>query len=295
MSYRESGILCEGGVMANASYGPSVDDDAPRLSRALYPELARELDRALARASEGPRSAAADFDARLDAAADARFAASGLGELVGSEGGDRLARAFASARRVAGELLGEAVGLPEPEAFSAAGVDLAALARHLEEDPGLVPVPAPQGLGAGAWLTAFVRAAELPESAFIGDSAGHSGEEPLVFAAEVQREFAALDGVAGSWTLRLVPAGQEPSLLGLNFSHGGPHVSLPEILMLQLMLAVEGEEPIDRGSFTWLSGELAAGRLAARHVFDAGRIRITAREVGSQGPHLGARPPVPAM
>jgi len=65
--------------------------------------------------------------------------------------------------------------------------------------------------------------------------------------------------------------------------------------MLQLTRAAAGEAPLDGGaggaSFTWLAGELAGGGLAARHVWDAseGAIRVSSREIGSQGPHLGAR------
>lgn len=101
------------------------------------------------------------------------------------------------------------------------------------------------------------------------------------------------DRKAVRWTLRLIPAGTAPALMGLSFAHG-PHVSLPEILMLQLMRASAGETPLDATSFTWLAGSLAQGKLAARHVYDATEdaIRITCREVVSQGPHLGARPPI---
>lgn len=301
--------------------------DRARLSRALFPELARSLDRALSaqrnahRASAGSRDATEgqeDFDARLDAEAAERFAGAGLGELAGTAGGSRLLQAFDAARRATAELLAvDGLALPEPEAFEAAGVDLARLAGLLEADRSLVAVPAPYGLGVGAWAEAFGRAAELPESPF---SAEDEGDGPLVIGTEALAEFAALDDpaaaagarmlrgsgtgtngsvgtgprrAAGSWGLRLIPAGAEPSVLGLNHAHGGPHVTLPEMLMLQLMRAVSGEPPIDggdgRGSFTWLAGGLADARLAARHVFDAGTVRITAREVGSQGPHLGAR------
>ncbi|MFC6235312.1 hypothetical protein ACFPZL_09490, partial [Leucobacter soli] len=167
------------------------------------------------------------------------------------------------------------------------------------------PVPAPHGLGAEAWQAAFRAASLRPGSPFAADPG------PLVLAAEVAREFGLLDlapsdpggqvpvaqntATGAVWTLRLIPASPEPETLGLNFTHSAPHATLPEMLMLQLMRAIEGEAPLDggdgRGSFTWLAGMLAEGRLAARHVYDAGSIRITAREIGSQGPHLGARSP----
>lgn len=64
--------------------------------------------------------------------------------------------------------------------------------------------------------------------------------------------------------------------------------------MLQLIRVVSGEPLVDARSFTWLAGPLADGRLAARHVYDSAErvVRINCREVGNQGPHLGARPPV---
>jgi hypothetical protein len=66
------------------------------------------------------------------------------------------------------------------------------------------------------------------------------------------------------------------------------------MLMLQLSRVVAGEPLVDATSFTWLAGVLAGGKLAARHVYDEAEdtVRITCREVVSQGPHLGARPPV---
>ncbi|MCB1274564.1 MAG: hypothetical protein KDB25_09280 [Leucobacter sp.] len=288
----------------------------------LFPALAARLDAALdahlERAGSGGGSAGgtvASFDAHLDAAASARFSGAGFGSLLGTSAGDRFARAFAAARTVADELFaGDAGAVPEPEAFAAAGSDLARLAEQLDADPDLVPVPAPYGLGLPAWQRACARAATLAGSPFrgavrrvaAGDGVADSEEDPpLVLGAEVSEGFAHLDRAPSgsalvpgrpSWALRLVPAAAEPRRLGLNFAQSGPHATLPELLMLQLMRAVRGEAPLDggdgRSSFTWIDGELAGGRLAARHVFDAGTIRITAREVGNQGPHLGSRPPI---
>ena len=288
------------------------DADALRLSRALFPDLAARADAAL----QAPRGAgsgaasipdvrtdAAEFDARLDAEAARRFAGAGFAALAGTAAGSRFERAFAAADTVARELFaGDAGPLPEPEAFAAAGSDLGRLSEALDADASLVPVPAPYGLGLAAWRAAFRRAARLPGSAF---NAG-GDTEAIELGTESVREFTAIDRVAGadtpviagrpSWALRLVPAAPEPPVLGLNFAQSAPHATLPEMLMLQLMRAVQGDPPLDggdgRSSFTWLAGELAGGRLAARHVFDAGTIRITAREVGSQGPHLGSRPPI---
>ncbi|MBN9612913.1 MAG: hypothetical protein J0H64_05545 [Actinobacteria bacterium] len=314
--------------MRNAQDRPGQDRIG--LSRALFPEAAARLDAALARFGRGSEAGSAgtgadfdgDFDAALDAEAALRFSGIGLSAVAGTSGGAVLQRAFALAGEATRELLGlPGLALPEPEAFEAVGYDWPRYAEMLEADPRLMPVPAPFGLGPDAWSRAFVRAAGLKGAVYAsvesdGDGGSEPGDGPFVLSTEVRREFAVLDAVpAGSpvvvtaplaegsrasiaqarpataWILRLVPAEPEPELLGLNHRHGGPHVALPEMLMLQLMRAVAGLPPLDERSFTWLAGELAGGRLAARHVFDAGTIRITARETGSQGPHLGARPP----
>lgn len=250
----------------------------------LFPDLAAEVDAALQR-NGGGTGGAARFDAELDRAAALRFGDAGLGTLLDTPGGAQLARSFELARAA------HEVEVPKPEAFAAEGIDLGALCELLSRDPALVAVPAPYGLGARGWSELFSSSDTAPS---------------LVFATEVVREFAELDrapvtavahgGVA--WTVRLLPATPAPPVLGLNYASSRPHATLPELLMLQFMRVIVGEPLLDggdgRSSFTWLAGELAGGRLAARHVFDAGEgaIRITAREVGSQGPHLGARQPV---
>lgn len=271
-------------------------EEGPALSRALFPELAARLDAALDRYGSADPGARAEreFDEALDRAVSERFSDAGFGSLVQTDGGARLAGGFVQAREA---LLSSGDGvreltLPEPEAFESAGYDLRWLSERLEKDETLVSVPAPYGLGARHWQEFLAT----------------SGAASLVLASEVQREFAVLDSppvgegewplvVEGGvgWTLRLVPATPAPPILGLNFAHGGPHATLPEMLILQLMRSAAGEPLLDGGegaaSFTWLAGELSGGRLAARHVYDAaeGAIRITAREVGSQGPHLGTR------
>ncbi|QIM16614.1 hypothetical protein G7067_09670 [Leucobacter insecticola] len=273
------------------------------LVRALFPDLAETLDSALAERGQG----AADRDDRgFDAWLDAEAASLRNGALAGAPFaalGDaesaRFEAAFVSARSVA--LQGK-LALPEPEAFAAAGVDLGRLARHLASDATLVPVPAPYGLGAERWGELFRNAAAQPGSPF-------GASDSLTFAAEVLDGFGILDSVPDpalarvethsdeavplTWTLRLIPATPKPPLLGLGFAHG-PHISLPEMLMLQLMRVTTGARPVDTESFTWLAGALAGGRLAARHVFDDSEslVRISCREIGNQGPHLGARPPV---
>lgn len=262
---------------------PPEDRLQLELSRALYPGLAAELDGALAQHANGDEPTSS-FDAELDSAAAARFADAGLSDVPDTAGGNRLRAALSRARR---SLAGTSLVPPEPEAFTTAGVDWTSLSASLEEDPSLEAVVAPFGLGARTWRELF------------------TGGASLALASEVAREFEMLDtapteGVISEgivWTVRLIPATPAPPLLGLNYSNSEPHVALPEMLMMQLV-RIGDEAPLldggdGRSSFTWLSGTIGGGRLAARHVYDAAEnvIRITAREVGSQGPHLGARNP----
>ncbi|PII81853.1 hypothetical protein BMH32_05180 [Leucobacter sp. OLJS4] len=268
--------------------------DELRLARLLLPELAERLDTVVG-ATDAAR-AEREFDDWLDAESDRlgeRFSTAAFAELD-AEASARFSAAFRRARALA-----ERVGIeaPEPEALIEAGLDPAALADAIAEDPTLEAVLAPYGLGDLAWRELF-------------RSAGASGAAGgLVLATEVVREFGRLDAVpdpstprvavAGTdggrieWTLRAIPAGERPSVLGLGYAHG-PHVSLPEMLALQLGRLVAGADPVDTQTFTWLAGTLADGGLAARHVFDRSDdvVRIAAREIGNQGPHLGARPPI---
>ncbi|MBK0418158.1 hypothetical protein JD276_03835 [Leucobacter sp. CSA1] len=287
------------------------------LARALFPELAARVDAAYGRNRTGRREGGDGVDGRedsLDAWLDREAAGlrrsgtagAAFGEIADDAARSRFERAFAAARKTVARA---GLRLPEPELFADAGVDLAALGASAAGDAALVPVPAPHGLGAEGWLSLFDRA-----------TGGEAGRDPvaLLLATEVLRGFPVLDevhdagvprvraaGAGGAapgratpgeevvWTLRLVPAGDAPPVAGLGFAHG-PHVSLPEMLMLQLMRLEAGEDPVDAHTFTWLAGVLAEGRLAARHVYDAGEraVRISVRETGNQGPHLGARPPV---
>ncbi|MEJ6489932.1 hypothetical protein PQI23_09375 [Leucobacter sp. USCH14] len=254
------------------------------LIRALFPDLASELDAAAAR--HVVPGAAEALDARLDGAAARLLPQAAFADVAEPESARRIERSFAAAR-VASAWVG--VEMPEAEAFAEAGVDFARLGEALASEPALVAVPAPFGCGADAWRGAF--------------APGAAGSSTLVLAAEAEREFELLDAAPANtpsvttarvtWTLRLIPAGERPPVLGLGFAHG-PHVTLPEMLMLQLMLIADDAPPIDSASFTWLEGALAGGRLAARHVYDESEraIRITCREIGNQGPHLGARTPV---
>ncbi|WP_336659518.1 hypothetical protein [Leucobacter sp. USHLN153] len=283
----------------------SAPDDAGRirLVRAIFPDLAGELDAALARHGNAQGSAGGDaFDAWLDDEVE-RVIGESLGAVGFADVDDevqraRFERAFEAARRAAAWA---GVELPQPEAFALAGANLARLGAALAADDTLVPVPAPYGLGTAGWRRAFERAAD--ESSAFGTQGDAS---PLVLASEAEREFSLLDqapaavhfvrersGAVRGWTLRLVPAAPAPAVVGLSFEHG-PHLTLPEMLMLQLMRAAEGEPLVDARTFTWLAHPLADGVLAARHVYDESEraIRISCRETGNQGPHLGARPPI---
>lgn len=270
----------------------------PDLGRMLFAELAADIDEALERAqrASGAAPAAPSIDRLLDdaarAAREGEFGRAAFAGVAGQEA-DRFERSFAAARSVAAW---SALTLPDPESFWENGADRVTLSRALMADTSLVAVPAPHGLGAERWTALFRAAARQPASPF-------SLAAPLVLAPEVLAEFAALDavprGVAAvtdgeaKWTLRLIPAGPTPPLVGLSHTHG-PHPSLPEILMLQLMLVAAGEPLVDRSSFTWVHGTLGGGRFAARELFDATErsVRVNSREVGNQGPHLGARPPI---
>ena len=289
--------------------------DRLRNARGMFPDLAARLDAALARHGRGsdpdpadggtPDRGTDDIDAWLDAGASrlraSEFQATGFAEIADDVARSSMEASFVAARAVAGWA---GIAVPEPEAFAAAGVDLVRLGERIAQEPALVAVPAPYGLGRTAWSALFADAARRFPDVFRG-AAG------LVLSHEAEREFALLDqppreaevrvgGAAderGSrepvWTLRLVPASDAPPLLGLGFAHG-PHVSLPEMFMLQLGRLAAGErEPLDANSFTWLANALGEGRLGARHIFDdsEGVVRVSTRGVFNQGPHMGARQP----
>ncbi|MBP1325129.1 hypothetical protein JOF28_000361 [Leucobacter exalbidus] len=286
--------------------------EAAQLARNLFPGLAATLDRALtageAETRLGRRGVLSDgsatpgvpardtFEAQLGAEVNrfqSRHAALAWNDVADEAARDAVLGAFALVRDV---LRDSDIELPAPESFAGL-VDLGAVADRFEA--GLTPVPAPYGLGLDSWQGLFQRAAEQhPEQL--------DPREPFVIATEAVREFGLLGDVTAGpfidassgrpgvrWTLRLVPDGAAPALLGLNFDHG-PHVTLPEMLMLQLMRVTAGLAPLDHASFTWLAGGLAAGKLGARHVYDVAdrAVRISCREIGNQGPHLGARTPV---
>lgn len=270
---------------------PRPREDHAALARVLFPDLATRLDAALAR-NEGSDRAGDDLDALLEDRANelrsGELAGAAFAEIADEKHRDAFATALSLARSV---LARQHLRLPEPEEFEAAGTDFAALAEALATDDTLVPVPAPHGLGAEDWRQLFSAGTEL------------------LLASEIARDFPELDlvpdpgtprvtevdprGRTLRWTLRLVPASEAPPVLGLAHA-SGPHPSLPEILLLQLMREAAGEPPLDPQSFTWLAGTLGGGALAARHVADVAQhaVRISSRGVSNQGPHLGARPPV---
>ena len=281
------------------STAPRHREDRTALARALFPDLAEQLDAAYARHADpagvaaGTGLAGADgLDAWLDAEA-ARLRAGDLsGAAFAGLGDERVRHRFEAAFELAARVLSRlGLSVPEPEEFEAAGVDLAALGAACAAEDRLTPVPAPHGLGAEDWRALY------------------AGDPELLLASEIVRDFAELDRVAEpgiprvsevdargrslSWTLRLIPADEAPPLLGLAHA-SGPHPSLPEMLLLQAMRAAAGETPVDQRSFTWLAGTLGGGALAARAIYDDAEraVRVSSRGVSNQGPHLGARPPV---
>lgn len=288
------------------------EDHRLAFARALFPSLAEEVDRAYATSRGGTEPVTDRVDAWLDRETDQLRATLLTGvafaEVADDEVRARFAASFRAARHVA-----EWVGLEVPtiESFTAAGVDMGMLGQAAATDATLQLVPAPYGLGLSGWQEIFQRVAAVEGSAL--------RESGLLVSTEVEREFSALDRVPagesptvraetdhrdragqfaalpqeGHWTLRLIPASSAPPVVGLSFTHG-PHVTLPEMLMLQASRVITGMPMLDERSFTWLAGALSDGRLAARHIFDAGEgsVRVSAREPGQQGPHLGARSPV---
>ncbi|GAA1630369.1 hypothetical protein [Leucobacter chromiireducens] len=184
------------------------------------------------------------------------------------------------------------IRVPEPEEFWAAGVRPV---PPFDAEPGdaHLPIPAPHGLGPGAWLAAFA------DGALADDLA-------LSLSSEVRRWFAALDAPATApqlvrsaahgpvrWTLRWLPVGSAAPELGPAYRAdvAARYPSLPELLVAQIARARGGHPPLDPRSFTWIGGSLPDARFAARHGTDTAThtIRIDTRERTAQGPHLGTR------
>lgn len=291
-----------------------------RLARNLFPDLAHHVDAAYARYATGEPGAGSPAEAdELDRLLDQRTAhlkqeggaLSGIAfaELPDPSSRMMFERVFAAVRTVSDWIK---LPVPEPEVFEVAGVDFGHFATAMSQDASLLPVPAPHGLGAEQWQALFSHAATLPDSPVQAPNSqaqlGDRDASPLIMSSEVLRDFGLLDTVQNpetpvavttdaegnriSWTIRLIPAGEKPETLGLSFAHG-PHLSLPEMLMLQLIQIVTGGNLVDATCFTWISGVLGDGKLAARHVFDKAdfTVRISCRELGNQGPHLGSRTP----
>ncbi|HUH52900.1 MAG TPA: hypothetical protein VLZ31_02510 [Microbacteriaceae bacterium] len=270
-----------------------------KLARKLFAELAQELDDALLENDSKSKSDSSmqelgsmqvlDAEAKKMSAPGGILATSSLAEIKNDSVRIRFQESFALLGEAAGAL---GVSLPDADAFQHAGYDFLKLAKIAETDKNLVLVAAPYGLGLAAW-----------QSLFRIDVMRLDSKMPLDVARELQQEFILLDRVQQTdlpqvqdrnikWTLRLIPAAPKPEKMGLNYAVG-PHPALPEMLMLQAIQLLAGGAALDQNTFTWIAGKIAGDKLAARHVFDVSqnRIIINSREIGNQGPHLGARPP----
>lgn len=275
-------------------------------ARKLVPEFAALVDAAFQTDTRG--ETAEDSLNALDAEVDKLKSEGLLVSQAIQEIGDPLVRekfekGFSVAKKVAAIAGLEA---PDAEDFEHQGANFKSLAAYVTENPDFVPIVAPNGWGIKLWEQVFKHVAR--ETFTNGQL---DPNKPLEVGREVFHEFTLLDRAANAsidgtkntvvhdpktktvWTIRLVPAAQKPNKMGLNHS-AGPHVTLPEMLMLQLTHLFDGLDLVDKNTFTWLSGLLADEKLAARHVYDASQkqIIITSREKGNQGPHLGARTPV---
>jgi len=193
------------------------------------------------------------------------------------------------------------VTAPPFEAFFALGANEPAADRAVADE--LVPVIAPHGLGASAWLRVAAADGVIP---------------PIECATEVLRWFSALDrsprtsavptvrtsSVHGTvtWTLRWVsaaatptPVSTAPSSPAATPSEQGVALAnwptLPEMLALQARQRSLTAPLVDGHTFTWLAGALPDRALAARHTFDSstGTIRISTRARSDRGSHVGAR------
>ncbi|GAA2833143.1 hypothetical protein FB468_1340 [Leucobacter komagatae] len=193
------------------------------------------------------------------------------------------------------------VTAPPFEAFFALGANEPTANRARADE--LVPVIAPHGLGAPAWLRVAAADGVLP---------------PIECATEVLRWFAALDrpprasavptvrtssahGTV-SWTLRWVSAAASPTPERTAPARPSPTLTeqgvalanwptLPEMFALQARQRSLTAPLVDGRTFTWLAGALPDRALAARHTFDSstGSIRISTRARSDRGSHVGAR------
>lgn len=261
--------------------------EALMLARLLFPETARMLaDR------DGDR-----VEAELDAQARAVTEGDGLLASVGSTAHGELTRAAVLDAISHARALWPHFEIHPVDEWEGHGSDFAAFEQALQADPSLRAVLAPNGLGPEPWLRAFEETTHAPK---------------LHLSREVIDEFVLLEWPEESnrlpavpvtersgnasptyWTLALIPAAEQPPLMGHNHLRG-PHPLIAEMLTLQLMRARDGADPLDAHTFTWLEGRLGEGRLAARHVYDPSEhmIRVSTREWAQQGPHQGARPPI---
>ena len=261
--------------------------DETRLARTLFPDI----DRALAETAQN--EVARELDARAEALITGEGSLATLSAHDQSaELASQLTRAFDRARD-----MWPGLDIPTVQEFVDRGMNLHTWNDALARDDTLMAVLAPHGMGVAAWHEQL---------------ATRAGAPALVLSREVTAEFALLEwptdrshmpsvpvtGVAAPatpayWTLALIPAADEPPIMGHNHSRE-THPLIGELLTVQLHRVHEGLGPIDSRTFTWIDGRLGEGRLAPRHVYDPAEhvVRVSTREWAQQGPHQGARPPI---
>jgi hypothetical protein len=289
--------------------------EAAALARALFPDLASQVDAAAPFSAADLTGPEDSIDAWISNEVS-RMNAGELGDTLAARSSDaertRIDASITAARAAADSL---GVQVPTFEELSAAGVRAARIegldaSSGADSLPALLPVLAPHGLGLSAWQRLFGEAHEnVTNSVTGGEASTHQTRlRGLVVAEEIERWFSALDRVQDptlprlnvteprgevAWTLRWIPASPTALIVGRPY-RVGPHPSLSELLMLQWIRQHFGDAPIDAQSLTWVAGDLPEPRLAARHTYDvaAGLIRINTRERTDQGPHIGTRPPV---
>lgn len=261
------------------------------IGRALFPDLATELDAIARNASEvSSRDRVGTWITDQTELLRSGHFHTALARYPDAASGAAMSNAFRAMESITQHI---GIELPEPEDFLAAGASL----QHPDPDSAstLVPVPAPHGMGAAQWLRVF-------------DGASGGGRPSLTFSTEVTRWFAALDRIGSLdapsvvvreriglvvWTLRWIPGSVAAPLYGQPFRADwkSRYPTLPELLALAAIRHVAREAPIDTRSFTWLCGDLPLRSFAARYTHDilTDTIRISTRERSDRGAHIGTR------